>query len=247
MKHEEDKQQQGPDTLDDQRLDNEDFADEKRGLRAFFAKRWAFPALYLTAAAMIIALMYFQANRIVGNSGQTAVSPPVNTGQTTNPQAVTTAGSTGWIWPVASSGKGVEMVRGYYDKNAIGATVASLKKDLVHFGNTYSGSTGVDFGTPGGKQSFDVVAAVTGTVVNIHNSPVMGETVVLNDTDGYSTVYQSLSSVNVKVGETLAQGDVIGASGTNAMEADLGSHLYFQVEKSGALVNPASLLPKTVA
>lgn len=245
MNHEEDKLHQGADTPDDQLPDNEDTAYEKRGLRALFARRWAFPALYLTAAALIIALMYFQANRFTGTPHNTAVGTPPATGQQ-NPQSV--AASTGsWIWPVATDAKGVELVRGYYDSHAKGATVASLEKDLVHFGNTYSGSTGYDFGVPGGKQSFEVVAATAGVVENIHKSPVMGESVALSDGNGYSTVYESLGSVVVHPGETVAQGQEIGTSGTNMMEANLGSHLYFQVEKSGVLVDPGTMLPKTVA
>jgi len=245
VNHEDDKLHQGADTPDDQLPDNEDSAFGKRGLRALFAHRWAFPALYLTAAALIIGLMYFQANRFTGLGHNTAVATPPATAQPT-PASVTV--STGnWIWPVASDAKGVELVRGYYDKNAPGATVASLAKDLVHFGNTYSGSTGYDFGVPGGKQSFEVVAATAGVVENVHKSPVMGESVALRDGNGYATVYESLGSVAVKPGETVAQGQEIGTSGTNMMEANLGSHLYFQVDHSGALVDPGSMLPKTVA
>jgi len=243
VKHEDEKWQDGADPLDDQQPEDEDVAVSKRGLRAFFGKRWAFPALYLTAAVLIIALMYFQANRFTGIS-QNNVAAPASTGQSVNP-AVPTASSVGWIWPVESSARTVTLVRGYYDAKS--GTVASLQKDLVHFGNTYSGSTGVDFGNPDGKGTFNVVAAASGVVENIHNSPVMGESVSVNDGNGYSTVYESLGKVDVKVGETVAQGDVLGTSGTNMMEADLGNHLYFQVEKNGALVNPAAMLPKTIA
>lgn len=245
MNHEEDKLHQGADTPDDQLPDFTDGAEEKRGIRALFARRWAFPALYLTAAALIIALMYFQANRFTGVPNKTAVSTPPATSQQ-NPTSVATS-TDNWIWPVATDAKGVELVRGYYDAKAKGATVASLAKDLVHFGNTYSGSTGYDFGVPGGKQSFEVVAAAAGVVENVHKSPVMGESVALSDGNGYSTVYESLGTVSVHPGETVAQGQEIGTSGTNMMEANLGSHVYFQVEKSGVLVDPGSVLPKTIA
>ena len=242
MNHEEDKQQQGADTPTDQPPSKEKEYDAgKRGWRALFAKRWAFPAMYLTAAALIIALMYFQANRYVNIDKNNAATPPAQ-----NPGvAVTASAQQSWIWPVGSNAKGVEVLRGYYDKNAKGATTASLEKDLVHFGSDYSGSTGYDLGVPKGGQPFAVVAASSGLVEDVHNSPVMGETVVVADGNGYSSVYQSLGSVAVRKGQHVLQGQQVGVSGSNQMEASLGNHLFFEVEKNGVVINPDLVLPKT--
>lgn len=211
-------------------------ANVRSGWRALFAKRWTFPALYLTAAALIIVLMYAQAGHF-STGKNTAAPAPAN-----NPPAVTaSAGS--WIWPVSSDAAGAQVLRGYYDMRAKGATVAALAKDLVHFGGSYQGSTGYDIGIPHGSRPFGVVAAASGKVSDVRNSPVMGETVVITTPNGYTTIYQSLGSVRVQAGQTVVQGQQIGTSGRNAREANLGNHLFFAVEKNGVPVDPGSLLP----
>ncbi len=234
MNNEEDKQQQGADTQTGQTPDD---AVKKRGWRALFAKRWAFPALYLTAAALIIALMYGQANRLINLGGSATAAP------TSSPTAVTAA-SPSWIWPIASDAAGVRVLRGYYDMNAKGATIATLASDLVHYDNSYQGSTGYDLGMQNGNRAFGVVAATSGAVTDVRNSPVMGQTVVVSSANGYSELYQSLGAVDVKVGQHVLQGQEIGASGYNQKEANLGNHLFFAVQKNGSAVDPGSVLPK---
>ncbi len=234
MNHEDDNKQQGADTQTGQTSDD---ATKKRGWRALFAKRWAFPALYLTAAALIIALMYGQANRLI-NLGNTAAAPPKST-----PAAVTVT-TASWTWPIASDATGVRVTRGYYDMNAKGATVTTLAADLVHYDNSYQGSTGYDLGAQKGGRAFGVVAATAGTVTDVRNSPVMGETVLVSSANGYSELYQSLGAVDVKTGQHVLQGQELGTSGYNQKEASLGNHLFFAVEKNGAPVDPGSVLPK---
>lgn len=212
----------------------------RTGLRGMFAKRWTFPALYLTAAVLIIALMYFQANHTSLNSH------PANGAAAPNgPTVTTTAQQPSFAWPVAQNVTGVQLLRGYYDRTAKGATVASLAKDLVHYGNSYTGSTGYDLGNPTSHAVFPVTAAAAGTVTSVRDSKVMGQTVEVSDADGYTTVYQSLGKVSVKDGQHVAQGQAIGTSGANYMEASLGNHLFFAIEKNGVTVDPASLLPNS--
>ncbi|MHB1628329.1 MAG: peptidoglycan DD-metalloendopeptidase family protein [Bacilli bacterium] len=235
MNHEDDNnKQRSADTQTGQALDD---AAKKRGWRALFAKRWAFPALYLTAAALIIALMYGQANRLI-NPGKTTAAAP----KSTTPAVTVTAAS--WTWPIATDATGVRVMRGYYDMNAKGATVATLASDLVHYDNGYQGSTGYDLGEQNGRQAFGVVAATAGDVTDVRNSPVMGQTVVVSSANGYSELYQSLGAVDVKTGQHVLQGQEIGSSGYNQKEASLGNHLFFAVEKNGAPVDPGTVLPK---
>ena len=51
------------------------------------------------------------------------------------------------------------------------------------------------------------------------------------------TIYYSLGEVNVKVGEVLNQGDLIGVSGENNI-TDSSSNLLFEVYYNGTLLNP---------
>jgi stage II sporulation protein Q len=207
----------------------------RRGWRGMFSKRWAFPVLYLSAAVLIIGVMYAQANR----------GPQVTHGGPATQAPAVTATTPDWVWPVSPTAKGVVLVRGYYDRTAPGASVASLTKDLVKIGRGYQGSTGYDLANPHSTQPWTVVAAAAGRVTEVRTSPLMGRTVEIDDADGYTTVYQSLSRVLVKEGQTVSAGEAIGTAGHNQLEASLGRHLYFEVDKRGVAIDPADVLPKT--
>ena len=52
------------------------------------------------------------------------------------------------------------------------------------------------------------------------------------------TLYGHLSSVNVSVGQTVTQGQVIGYSGNTGNS--YGAHLHFEVRVNGTAVDPMS-------
>ncbi|KUO95246.1 M23 family metallopeptidase [Ferroacidibacillus organovorans] len=235
MNHDDDRQI-GAETTDTPAPAQEDSHEGTRSARRgwFRSKRVMYPALYLTVAALIIGLMYVQTHREYAGVKPSATAP-----------VSTTVSSNTWGWPVPSTLSGMSIERGYYDRTASGVTNATLAKELVYFDNGYTGSTGYDFGVANSSKPFPVVAAAGGTVTDVHDSPLMGETVAVSDGNGYSTIYQSLGAVKVKVGEHVAQGQVLGTSGSNVEEQSLGNHLFFEVQKDGAYVNPATVLPKT--
>lgn len=243
MNQDDNKQQNGLDkSIERPALD----ADEPGKWKAFFAKRWAFPALYLMAAAFIIALMYGQAHRLVNVGGSQTAAQPTTQSQT-GPASVTTAATMSFTWPIAPDTTGAKVVRGFFDANAKGATLQTLAADLVNYNNSYQGSTGLDIALPGNSKTFGVVAAAAGTVTEVRNSPVMGWTVEVNSGHGYTEIYQSLGTVDVKDGQQVTQGQDLGTSGYNQREASLGDHLFFELEKNGVAIDPASVLPKSVS
>jgi murein DD-endopeptidase MepM/ murein hydrolase activator NlpD len=67
-----------------------------------------------------------------------------------------------------------------------------------------------------------------------------------DDFQGYRTEYFHLSRVNVKYGQKVSEGDVIGFVGKTGV-AGIGPHLHYQVAyvagKVSALVNPTALVP----
>lgn len=67
-----------------------------------------------------------------------------------------------------------------------------------------------------------------------------------DDFQGYRTEYFHLSKVNVKQGQTVSEGDVIGYVGKTGVPG-IGPHLHFQVAyvagKTSALVNPTAMVP----
>jgi len=98
---------------------------------------------------------------------------------------------------------------------------------------------GIDIAAQAGAE---VYAAAAGTVSGIYEDDVMGTTVVLQHSDGYTTVYASLAAeVPVAEGDTVALGQTIGCVGNTALlESALGDHLHFAVSCFDESVDPNS-------
>ncbi|MDA8198839.1 MAG: M23 family metallopeptidase [Thermaerobacter sp.] len=79
-----------------------------------------------------------------------------------------------------------------------------------------------------------------GRVTAVGQEPLMGLTVEVNDGNGFTTFYGSLGQANVKVGQVLSQGAVIGTVAAPSLYTRVaGSHLDFQVFQKNQAVNPA--------
>ena len=58
--------------------------------------------------------------------------------------------------------------------------------------------------------------------------------------------YQSLGEVSVKKNDTVKQGQVIGKSGTNSIDKELGNHLHFELYLNSQVVNPEDYFDKEI-
>ena len=96
------------------------------------------------------------------------------------------------------------------------------------------------------KATFDVVSVLDGTVIDVKEDEVLGKTITIKHDDKLTSTYQSLSEVNVKKDDEVTQGQVIGKSGTNKLEKDLGNHLYFELTVDSTSVNPEEYYDKKV-
>lgn len=85
-----------------------------------------------------------------------------------------------------------------------------------------------------------VKASSSGTVKSIKQDPRYGLSVIIEHSNGFTSVYSSLlSSEFVKEGEKVEQGQSIGTVGNSAVfESSDGSHLHFEILKDGEYVNP---------
>ncbi|MDD4408203.1 MAG: M23 family metallopeptidase, partial [Bacilli bacterium] len=61
-----------------------------------------------------------------------------------------------------------------------------------------------------------------------------------------TTIYQSLNEVDVKVGDVLKQGDIIGTSGNNKIITDSENMLLFEVINNGVNINPETFYQMNV-
>ncbi|MBO0958427.1 M23 family metallopeptidase [Neobacillus sp. MM2021_6] len=97
---------------------------------------------------------------------------------------------------------------------------------------------GIDIARPG---NLTIKAADNGVVVSAgFTSDGYGNKVIIDHQNGMRTLYGHMSSVNVRVGQTVAKGTAIGVMGATGDAT--GVHLHFEVYKNGSLVNPLSVL-----
>lgn len=134
----------------------------------------------------------------------------------------------------------IKIVKNYYDYKA---DETSQQNAIIYHENTYMQNSGIAYG---GKDNFDVVAILDGEVVEVKNDKLLGNIVQIKHNDKIISVYQSLSETNVKKGDTIKQGQVIGKSGTSNISKDLGSHLLFELIINGTTVNPEDYYDKLV-
>lgn len=132
----------------------------------------------------------------------------------------------------------VSIGKNYYDYKADAET---QEKSIVYHDNTYMQNSGTDFV---GEKVFDVVAVLDGSVTDVKEDETLGKVVEIKHENGYISTYQSLSEVSVKKGDMVTQGQVIGKSGTNELDKDMGNHLHFELYVNGTVVNPTLYLNK---
>jgi murein DD-endopeptidase MepM/ murein hydrolase activator NlpD len=91
-----------------------------------------------------------------------------------------------------------------------------------------------------GEMSEEVKASNNGRVVLTDYMFFGGNTIILDHGLGIYTIYMHLSEFNVKVGEIVAKGDIIGFVGSSGRAK--GPHLHFGVKVMNVSTNPVSLM-----
>lgn len=129
------------------------------------------------------------------------------------------AGGSGFVRPAAGNvvsgyGNRLHPILGYY---------------RLHAGIDYDGMTGDP-----------IIASRSGIVILAEYNGGYGRTIVLQHSEGFTTLYAHLSSYNVSVGQAVEAGAKIGEIGSTGLST--GPHLHFEIRKDGTPVNPAQYL-----
>lgn len=94
---------------------------------------------------------------------------------------------------------------------------------------------GMDFsaniGTP-------IYATGNGTVTKAGWQSGYGRVVIINHGYGYETLYAHMNKINVRVGQKVTRGEVIGEVGNTGKST--GPHLHYEVHVKGRVVNPVN-------
>ncbi len=125
--------------------------------------------------------------------------------------------ASGYIWPVPDS----KRITSYFGP----------RKQPTAGASTYH--RGIDIGAP---MYTNIVAVKDGKVVTATYSSSAGNFIIVDHGNGVQTGYMHCSKLNVGVGDTVKQGEVIALVGNTGVST--GPHLHFAVLQNGTYVNP---------
>ena len=134
---------------------------------------------------------------------------------------VTGGSSGGYIWPVKVNPIYITSKFGPRAQPTAGAST-------LH--------NGIDIGV----SYVPVYAAKSGTVTLAGTNGGFGNCVIISHGTNYTTTYGHLSSINVKVGDVVSQGQQIATSGNTGTST--GPHLDFRIMEAGVYKDPLSYL-----
>ena len=95
--------------------------------------------------------------------------------------------------------------------------------------------SGMDFTAPTGTDVFSTGDGVVKTVKSQRRE--LGNHIIIDHGFGYQTVYAHLDGFNVKVGQKVKRGDIIGFVGNTGLST--APHLHYEVLLNGRYVDPA--------
>jgi stage II sporulation protein Q len=225
-------------------------AEENKSTKSFswkrlLAKKWVYPAVYLAAAAIILSIMwatYQDSDNVITENElgltTTAGENAAVDGSQGGPDAMPVTGvQEKMIWPVKDRSE-VDVIMPFYDEST---SNEEKQAAMIQYGDTFMPNVGISLSRED-DEPFEVIAAMSGTVTRSEQLPVVGYVVEITHENDLKTIYQSLANVQVKEGDEVRQGDVIGEAGRNEIGKDLGNHVHFEIHRNGEPVNPEEFI-----
>ena len=149
------------------------------------------------------------------------------------------------VLPVINTDEDISIIRPYTDESVsisksfydIKANEEEQQKSLIYYQRTYMENTGVLYTS---DNTFDVIAVLDGIIKDVKTDELLGNVVEIEHSNDLVTAYYSLNNVEVKAGDKILKGQIIGKSGANKLENEKENCLLFEVYYKGNLLNPES-------
>jgi hypothetical protein len=109
------------------------------------------------------------------------------------------------------------------------------------FTGSYQPHNGVDIAAPKGTP---VYATANGVVASTAYQSGLGNLIVINHGNGYSTSYGHLSKIMVASGHKVNRGELIGLVGSTGYST--GPHLHYEVHQNDRPIDPANYIVKSI-
>ena len=109
----------------------------------------------------------------------------------------------------------------------------NLRRRIALYGNRVRPHKGTDFAAPVGTE---ILSTANGTVTEVSYTRANGNYVKIKHNNTYTTQYLHMRKANVKVGQFVEQGDVIGFVGMTGYTS--GPHVCYRFWKNGLEVDP---------
>ena len=109
----------------------------------------------------------------------------------------------------------------------------NLRRRIALYGNRIRPHKGTDFAAPVGTP---ILSTANGTVTEVSSTRANGIYVKVKHNNTYTTQYLHMQKANVKIGQFVEQGDVIGFVGMTGYTS--GPHVCYRFWKNGLEVDP---------
>ncbi len=109
----------------------------------------------------------------------------------------------------------------------------NLKRRIAYYGNRVRPHKGTDFAAPIGTP---ILSTANGVIVKSSYTRANGRYVTVKHNNTYSTQYLHMQKSNVRVGQQVEQGDIIGWVGMTGNTS--GPHVCYRFWKNGLQVDP---------
>lgn len=217
---------------------------QNSSIKRFFKKRWVYPAVYIVSAAIILtAVLWYQNINSTSKQDNFDYKATDVPGKKFNEPAVeVNRNMENFMMPVKDVDSAV-IKRYFYNKNG---KAEEQEAALVFYENRYHQNTGIDIGSKDDK-SFDVVAALSGTVTKVEEDVILGNVIEIEHDKGIVTKYQSIKEIAVEVGDQVKQGQVLAKAGESVFDEEAGVHVHFEIRKDGVPLDPHEYFQKPLS
>lgn len=132
------------------------------------------------------------------------------------------------------------VVRTFFD---VESPVEELTKAVINTGSLMIESRGISY-AKSDNSKFDVYTILPGKVIAITTDELEGTVITIEHENDIVSVYSSLESASVTLGQDVAENAKIGVAGTSILDNEAGIHVHLEITANEEYFNPSKVFGK---